>query len=83
MAKVELIKKEISDQLHKIEDENFLRFLEEIITSYSDSGRDKDFLTKEQEEMLKLSEEDVRYGRTISQEDLQKKTSEWFQQRKA
>ena len=82
MTKVEIIRKEISDQIHKIEDENFLRFLEEIITSYSDMGRNKDFLTKEQEEMLKLSEEDIQYGRTISQEDLQKKASEWLQKRK-
>ena len=82
MAKVEIIKKEISDQIHKIEDENFLRFLEEIITSYSDTDRNKDFLSKEQEEMMKLSEEDIKYGRTISQEDLQKKSSEWLQKRK-
>ena len=82
MAKADILKREISDQLHKIEDENFLVFLEEIVSSYSNSEVDKEALTKEQEEMLKLSEEDLKYGRTISQEDLQKKASAWLQKRK-
>ena len=83
MAKVDSLKKEISDQLHHIEDENFLSFLEEIILSYSYSEKDNEAFTIEQEKMLKLSEQDLQYGNTISQEDLQKKASEWLQKRKA
>ena len=77
MAKTDILKKVISDQLHHIEDENFLSFLGEIISSYSNPDKDKEVLTVEQKEMLKLSEDDIQYGRTISQEDLQKKPSEW------
>ena len=81
MAKTETIRKEISNRIQAIDDKHFLLFLEEIINSYSRNESEKDFLTEEQEEMLKLSEEDLKYGRTISQEDLQKKTSEWLQKR--
>ena len=77
MAKTDILKKVISDQLHHIEDENFLSFLGEIISSYSNPDKDKEVLTVEQKEMLRLSEDDIQYGRTISQEDLQKKPSEW------
>ncbi len=81
MTKVQSIKKGISDKLQKIEDKDFLLFLEEIIGSYSATNTSS--ITKEQEEMLRLSEEDVKYGRTITQEDLQDKTSKWLQKRKA
>lgn len=80
MRNEELIKKDLSDQISKIQDKNFLEFLEELVLSHYDTNNDT--ITAEQEMMLKLSEDDINYGRTTSQEELQEKTKEWLRKRK-
>lgn len=70
------IKLEIFDKLKNIED---LSLLEKIRNIVKDADTSQVYQFEEYElDMLKESEEDIKYGRTISQEDLDKEDLEWL-----
>jgi hypothetical protein len=70
------IKLEIFDKLKNIED---LSLLEKIRNLVKNADTSQVYQFEEYElDMLKESEEDIKYGRTISQEDLDKEDLEWL-----
>jgi hypothetical protein len=70
------IKLEIFDKLKNIEDLNLLEKIRNLLKN-ADTSQVYQFEEYELD-MLKESEEDIKYGRTISQEDLDKEDLEWL-----
>ena len=74
---VDKIRSGLIDKILTIENKDFLLALDKLVSL---SGTDKELvgLTEEQKEMLKLSEEDIKNGRLISQEAMDKRNLEWL-----
>lgn len=70
------IKLEIFDKLKNIEDLNLLEKIRSLLKN-ADTSNTYQFEQYELD-MLKESEEDIQYGRVISQEDLDKEDLEWL-----
>ncbi|MEP6805398.1 MAG: hypothetical protein ABI892_12800 [Flavobacterium sp.] len=70
------IKLEIFDKLKNIEDLSLLEKIRNLVKN-ADTSQVYQFEQYELD-MLKESEEDIKYGRTISQEDLDKEDLEWL-----
>lgn len=65
------------DKILSINDKDFLEALDKLISS-STSQSEIVSLSKEQKEMLQLSEADIENGRLISQEAMIKRNLEWL-----
>ena len=78
MTTVDIIRNNLIDKILMISNEEYLLALNELISAPSD-GDQHVYLTKEQEMMLEMSEDDIKNGRTISQDDLQIKTKKWLE----
>lgn len=70
------IKLEIFDKLKNIEDVSLLEKISSLIKN-ADTSQVYQFEQYELD-MLRESEEDIKYGRVISQEDLDKEDLEWL-----
>lgn len=70
------IKLEIFDKLKNIEDVSLLEKIRNLIKN-ADTSEVYQFAEYELD-MLKESEEDIKYGRVISQEDLDKEDLKWL-----
>jgi hypothetical protein len=70
------IKLEIFDKLKNIEDLSLLEKIRNLLKN-ADTSQIYQFAQYELD-MLKESEEDIKYGRIISQEDLDKEDLEWL-----
>jgi ribulose-5-phosphate 4-epimerase/fuculose-1-phosphate aldolase len=68
MASIEHLRNNLISKLMTIRDQKMLNAIEQLIIT-SDS-KQKVELTEEQMLMLEMSEEDIKEGRTISQEEL-------------
>lgn len=77
MAQVDVIRNGIIDRLLAISDKDYLMALLRLVDN-STVENDKIQLTKEQKLMLEMSEADLKYGRTISQNELDKNDLEWL-----
>ncbi|WP_347050709.1 hypothetical protein [Flavobacterium olei] len=70
------IKLEIFDKLKNIEDVSLLEKIRNLLKT-ADASDVYEFESYELD-MLKESEDDIKYGRVISQEDLDKEDLEWL-----
>ena len=77
MATVDKIRSKLIDKILSIQNKDFLVALDNIISSIS-AENDIVELTKEQKEMLEMSEADIKNGRLISQEAMDKRNLEWL-----
>ena len=77
MATVDKIRNGLIDKILSINDKDFLEALDKLISS-STSRSDVPALTKEQIEMLQMSEGDIENGRLISNEAMVKRNLEWL-----
>ena len=77
MATVEKIRNGLIDKILSIKNKDFLQTLDKLITS-SESETDIIELTHEQNEMLEMSENDIKKGHLISQEEMNKRNLEWL-----
>lgn len=77
MATVEQIREELIDKILSIRNKEFLQALDLLISSTSADSFDVE-LTREQKELLEMSEEDIKEGRVITQEELVKRNREWL-----
>ncbi|MGB0880743.1 MAG: hypothetical protein ACPGTO_09270 [Polaribacter sp.] len=77
---VDGLKSKLINQILKTDNQ---RLLDVIATIFDVTKNDKDdniiHLTAIQKEMLEMSEEDIRNGNLISEEELAKKDAEWMQ----
>ena len=80
MATVDKIRNGLIDKILSIKNKDFLEALDKIIVS-SASESDIVELTKEQKLMLEMSENDIKEGRLISQEAMDKRNLEWLNER--
>jgi ribulose-5-phosphate 4-epimerase/fuculose-1-phosphate aldolase len=76
MASIEHLRNNLISKLMTIRDQKILTAIEQLIIT-SDS-KQKVELTEEQMLMLEMSEEDIKEGRTISQEELFTKERQWL-----
>jgi len=77
MATVDNIRNELIDKILSIKNRDFLEALDKLISS-SSALSDKEELTEEQKIMLEMSEEDIRSGKLISQDAMDKRNLEWL-----
>lgn len=77
MATVDNIRSGLIDKILTIKNKEFLKALDKLISS---SASDSDIveLTDEQKAMLEMSEDDIKNGRLISQEAMNKRNFEWL-----
>ena len=77
MATVDKIRSELIEKILFIRNKDFLIALDKLVSS---SSADNDIieLTREQKEMLEMSESDIENGRLISQEAMDKRNLEWL-----
>jgi len=77
MATVENIRSELIDKILAIKNKEFLKALDKLISiSSSETGIVN--LTDEQKAMLVMSEDDIKEGKLISQEAMDKRNLEWL-----
>jgi len=81
METVDQIRNSLIGKIQTITNKDFLLALNNLISSSSVASAETE-LTEEQELMLQMSEDDIHYGRTISQDDLKTKTKAWLNTKK-
>ncbi len=77
MSTIDITRNKIIDKLLAISNKRYLDAILQIVDS-SPSIVEKVELNPSQIEMLRMSEEDYKYGRVISQEQLDKEDKEWL-----
>jgi archaellum component FlaF (FlaF/FlaG flagellin family) len=77
MATVDNIRNRLIDKILSIKNRAFLEALDKLISS-SASESDIVELTNEQKIMLEMSEQDIKNGKLISQEAMDKRNLEWL-----
>jgi hypothetical protein len=77
MATVDKIRSGLIDKILSIKNKDFLVALDNLISSSSAENEVVE-LTAEQREMLEMSEADIKNGRLISQEAMDKRNLEWL-----
>lgn len=77
MATVDKIRSGLIDKILTIKNKDFLVALDKLISSSSADNEIVE-LTTEQKEMLEMSEADIKNGRLISQEAMDKRNLEWL-----
>lgn len=77
MQTFENIRNDLIDKILSIKNKEFLIALDNLISS---SKTDSNIieLTEEQQTMLKMSEEDIKNGRVISEDAMNKRNLEWL-----
>lgn len=71
------IRSGLIDKILAIKNKEFLKALDQLISS-STTDSDLVELTREQKLLLQMSEEDIKNGRLISQEAMNKRNLEWL-----
>ncbi|MAY83804.1 MAG: hypothetical protein CMP59_06675 [Flavobacteriales bacterium] len=80
MSQIDTLRNSLIDRLLRIENVNILKAIDTILEESKVS--DKPYqLTKEQIEMLKMSEDDIANGRLKSHDDLMKEAREWLKEK--
>lgn len=77
MATIDKVRNGLIDKILSIKDKSFLEALDKLISS-SISDEEIISLSDEQKKMLEMSEEDIKNGRLISQEAMDKRNLEWL-----
>ena len=77
MATVEKIRNGLINKILAIQNKDFLEALDKLITTSAHEAEIVE-LTDEQKIMLEMSEQDIKDGRLISQEAIDKRNLEWL-----
>ncbi len=77
MATVDNIRNGLIDKILSIKNKDFLQALDKLISSSSSTSELVE-LTKEQKIMLEMSEKDIKSGKLISQDAMNKRNLEWL-----
>lgn len=81
MSSEESLKQRLIHRILAIQNKDILEQVEKFISSKQSTvaeNYDGNELTNEQLEMLRLAEEDIKYGRLISQEEMDKRNLKWL-----
>lgn len=77
MGTIDNIRNGLIDKILSIKNKDFLQALDNLIASSSSSSELVE-LTNEQKTMLEMSEEDIKDGKLISQDAMNKRNLEWL-----
>ena len=77
MATVDKIRNGLIDKILTIKSRDYLEALDKLISSSSSDSEIVE-LSKEQKIMLEMSEQDIKNGKLISQEAMNKRNLEWL-----
>lgn len=77
MTTTDKIRNRLIDKILMISNEEYLVELNNLISASGELEKPAQ-LTREQELMLQMSDADISEGRTISQDEFQKKIEEWL-----
>ena len=77
MATVDSIRNGLIDKILSIKNKDFLEALDKLISS-SSSELEIVEVTEEQKKILEMSERDIKDGKVISQEAMDKRNLEWL-----
>lgn len=77
MKSIDKIRNGLIDKILSIKNKGFLIALDKLITSSSSESEIVE-LTEAQKAMLKMSEQDIKKGKLISQEAMDKRNLEWL-----
>lgn len=77
MTTVDNVRNELIDKIMSIKNKEFLEALDQLVSS-SLSQSESIELNHEQKAMLEMSEQDLKEGRLISQEAMDKRNLEWL-----
>ena len=77
MAAVDDLRNGLIDKILSIKNRDFLEALDKLVSSKT-SESDIIELTNEQKAMLEMSEQDIKEGKLISQEAMDKRNLEWL-----
>ena len=77
MATIDNIRLGLIDKILSIKNKDFLEALDKLISS-SESESEIVELTEEQKLMLEMSENDIKLGKLISQDAMNKRNQEWL-----
>ncbi|HUH75475.1 MAG TPA: hypothetical protein VLZ75_13855 [Chitinophagales bacterium] len=77
METIDSIKNGLIDKIHSIKNKDLLNALDQLISS-STFDSDKVELSNEQKAMLEMSEQDIKDGKLISQDAMNKRNLEWL-----
>ena len=78
MATIDKIRNNLIDKIISIKDKEILEALDKLVSSRESNIVE---LTDEQKEMLQMSEADIKKGRFISQNEMNKRNLEWLNER--
>ena len=77
MTAVDKLRTELIDKILSINNKDFLEALDKLISSSKAESKIVE-LTDEQKTMLEMSEQDIKSGKLISQEAMNKRNLEWL-----
>lgn len=77
MATIDNIRNGLIDKILSIKDKDFLEVLDKLISSNASESEIVE-LTTDQKIMLEMSEQDIKNGKLISQEAMDKRNLEWL-----
>ncbi|MBC8753521.1 hypothetical protein H2O64_02485 [Kordia sp. YSTF-M3] len=77
MATIDKIRNELIDKILSIKNKGFLEALDTLVSSSAAESKIVE-LTNEQKIMLEMSEEDIKNGKLISQEAMDKRNLQWL-----
>lgn len=77
MSQIDILRNSIIEKLLTISNKDYLAALHKLVEN-SKPDNDLVLLTEEQKLLLELSEEDIRNGRLISQDQLDKEDQKWL-----
>lgn len=77
MTKIDNLPNGLIDKILSIRNKDFLVALDKLITSSSSESNIIE-LTNEQKHMLEMSEQDIKNGKLISQDAMDKRNLEWL-----
>jgi len=79
MENIEVLRSKLVERIFSTKNVDFLQAIENLFLSVQpEEESDKYILSETQKEMILMAEEDIKYGRTISDEELRKSDEEWM-----
>ena len=80
MKNIETLRSKLVEKIFSTRNINLLQAIDDIFSSVKTKDEENEVIvfSDSQKEMLLLSEEDIKYGRTITDEELRKLDEEWM-----
>jgi len=79
MENIEALRSKLVEKIFSTQNSNLLQAIDDLFSSIQTQEEKETYIFSEsQKEMLFLAEEDIKYGRTITNEELRKQDEQWM-----